>query len=360
MKNFIISFITSLVVASAAALIAILIAFTWLRVDITALQTQVSELQTQVDALPTPKGLEKQGDSLNKNTNTVQPNQQSGTQNQGPVNHSVYVTSSSDPNSFKNSDTAVFEKASVPDAVRLHTTSGAGAEGDILMYFPSFESFTGNGSEKIAYSRSTDNGSTWSERQPVTITGKTNAGAAVDPSVVQLDDGRLRMYFFGSETTTGDPASVDGDHIIYSAISSDGVNFTVETGERLAVEKITDPEVVQLDDQWIMYVAQGRVTLIATSENGLDFTLTDTTWDAGGIPGAYVDSNNLVHLYGCGMGGIVTQTSSDGITFDSNTSATAALQAQPSSATPEIICDPSPVLLDDGTVLLVYKKAPGL
>lgn len=106
-------------------------------------------------------------------------------------------------------------------------------------------------------------------------------------------------------------------------------------------------------------MGQGKTTLIAKSSDGLNFTLTGTTWDAGGIPGAYVDTNNLVHLYGCGMGGIVTQTSSDGITFDSAASATAALQTQPSSTTPEIICDPSPVLLDNGTVLLVYKKAPG-
>lgn len=258
MKNFIISLLTALL----AAFIFTAIGFTWLKMDLATVQNKVTELQTKVDALPTPNGLQKKGDNLNQNTNTqntdvqntntVQPNQQLGTQDQGLLNHSVYVTSSTDPNNFKNSDTAVFEKASVPDAVRLHTTSEAGAEGDILMFFPSFENFTGNGSERIVYSRSTDSGQTWSERQAVTITGKTNAGAAVDPSLVQLDDGRLRMYFFGSEATQGDPASVEGNHVIYSAISSDGVNFTVEAGERLAVEKITDPEVVQLGDTWIM------------------------------------------------------------------------------------------------------------
>lgn len=368
MKNFIISLLTALL----AAFIFTAIGFTWLKMDLADVQNQVTELQTKVDALPTPNGLQKQGGNLNQNintqdagvqntnvqdTNTLQPNQQSGSQDQGPLNHSVYVTSSTDPNSFENSDTVVFEKASVPDAVLLHTTSNAGAAGDVLMYFPSFENFTGNGSENIAYSRSTDNGATWSERATTTITGKTNAGAAVDPSLVQLEDGRLRMYFFGSETTKGDPASVEGNHVIYSAVSNDGINFTVEAGERIAVERITDPEVVQFNDQWIMYMAQGTQTLIATSDDGLDFTLTDQVWTEGGIPGAYVDNTNLVHLYGCGKGGIVTQTSTDGITF-STSGAVPALQGSIGVTTPEIICDPSPVLLDNDTVLFVYKKAP--
>lgn len=362
MKNF----ITSLLTALLAAFIFTAIGFTWLKMDLATVQNQVNDLQTKVDTLPTPNGLQKQTGELNQNpdlkntnaqnTNTLQSNQQTGSQDQGPLNHSVYVTSSTDPNSFENSDTVVFEKASVPDAVLLHTASEAGAVGDVLMYFPSFENFTGNGSEGLAYSRSTDGGKTWSERLPVTLTGKANAGAAVDPSLVQLEDGRLRMYFFGSETTQGDPARVEGDHVIYSAVSDDGVNFTVEVGERIAVERITDPEVVQFNDQWIMYMAQGTQTLIATSDDGLNFTLTGQVWTEGGIPGAYVDNTNLVHLYGCGKGGIVTQTSTDGVTFAAS-GALVALQGTV-SGTPEIICDPSPVLLDNGEVLLVYKKAP--
>lgn len=347
MKNTIISFLTALVTTS----IVVAIGIAWIKIDLTKVQNQLTSLQMEVDALPQNAGLQDTP-QVNKLNQPVSP------QDQGPVNHSVYITTSDDPNSFNDSDTVVFEKASVPDAVRLHTTSAVGEAGDLLMYFPSFENFTGSGSEGLVYSRSTDNGVTWSDRTPVTIEGKQNSGAAVDPSLVQLEDGSLRLYFFGSETTTGDPASVEGDHVIYSALSTDGVTFTVEEGERLAMEKITDPEVIQLNDTWIMYVSRGSETLIATSLDGLNFTLQKTGWDQGGIPGAFVDSENIVHIYGCGRGGIVTQTSTNGITFEDPT-VVPALQGQPGTSAPEIICDPSPVLLDNDVVLLVYKKAPG-
>lgn len=369
MKNFIVSLITALL----ASFVFMAIAFTWLKFDLANVQDRISTLETTVSSLPQPKqnpgGIQNAGNAnINVNTNSLtnsstnNVNSNPGNVNgplspqgdQGPTNHNVYVTTPSDPSAFVDSDTPVFEKASVPDAVRLHTASAAGEVGDMLMYFPSFENFAGNGSERIAYSRSTDNGLTWSTRQSATITDQLNAGAAVDPSLVQLDDGRLRMYFFGSETTTGDPASVAGDHVMYSAISDDGVNFTVEPGERLALEKITDPEVIEFNNQWIMYVAEGRTTLIATSDNGLDFTLTDSIWPEGGIPGAYVDAENVVHLYGCGKGGIVTQTSTDGVTF-----AKAGAKQVLGSDSQEIVCDPSPVLVENGDVVMVYKKAAG-
>ncbi len=300
---------------------------------------------------------------VNGNFNSVngqpQQNQQQGNASLQPggrdvTEHKVYVTRSSDPESFADSTEAVFEKASVPEVVLLTQDSDAGNAGDLLMYFPSFETFTDPGTEQIAYARSTDNGETWSERAAIIIEGDDDVGTAVDPSLVELSDGRLRMYFYGAQFAVGDPSRMEGENNFYSALSSDGVHFTVEDGVRFTAEKITDPDVIEHNGSWIMYISKGPETLIATSNDGLTFSLEEATWAGGGVPGAYVDAENMVHLYGCGKEGIATQESADGVTFDELTQPEAALRSE-DTATP-IICDPSPVLLPDGDVLMVYKK----
>lgn len=304
--------------------------------DVTALQATVAELQT---VQPTVN-------------NTIMP--------KVPPNgddvraHDVYVTRSDDPTSFPDSTELVFDQGSVPEAVLLTQTSAAGKAGDLLMYFPSFKNFSQAGDEKIMAAKSTDNGATWEELGLITITNALDGVTAVDPSLVQLADGRLRLYFFGSTVVIGDPAKIGGEHNIYSAISEDGLTFTMEDGVRYAQEQITDPDVIYLPayGTWLMYVSEGPQTLIITSNDGLEWFDTEFSWDGGGVPGAYVDDNNVVHLYGCGQGGIMTETSVDGIIFDGTS--TTALTASDQS----IICDPSPVLLGDDSVLMVYKKAP--
>ncbi|MBI2411182.1 MAG: exo-alpha-sialidase [Candidatus Kerfeldbacteria bacterium] len=256
------------------------------------------------------------------------------------ISHDVYVTSSSDPSSFTDADTPAITYASVPDGVLLQQTTTAGDAGDILVYFVR---------SGICMSKSSDNGATWSDPLAVNFDGLDDSIGAYDPSLIQLEDGTLRMYFFGSTVQDADPASMEGEHPMYSALSDDGVNFTMEDDERLSVESITDPEVLRLNDTWIMYVSNGSNSLIATSTNGLDFTLTGSSWSGGGIPGVYVDEDDTVHIYGC-SGGVNTATSTDGINFGNTTSGVIPQDADMTT------CDPSPVLLNDGTILMVYKK----
>lgn len=259
------------------------------------------------------------------------------------MNHNTYITVGSGPTGFSAATAPIFESASVPEVAKLRN-------GDLLLYFVDASTLTTPGTERMGYSKSTDNGQTWSDKQLITMTGKSNAGAAVDPSVVELADGTLRMYFFGSETTQGDPASVEGDHVVYSAISTDGLSWEVEAGERFAAAKLTDPEVVQIDDRyWVMYYSLGTTTGIATSGDGLEWFESKQTWSGGGIPGAYRDSTGSVHLYGCSPAGLVTAASTDGTTFNNG-------NEQVFTENVSGVCDPSPVLLDDGSVLLVYKQ----
>lgn len=319
-----------------------------LRIDVADIQTQLAFKKEVVFTNPIAEKTLKSDQALSREQTLNKEQTQDG-----PFNHSVHVTRSTDPTSFPDETEPVFEAASVPDVVKLEVASEVGTVGDLLMYFPSFEEKPGPGEENIAYSRSNDNGKTWSERAFITMDDQMNAGAAVDPSLVQLEDGRLRMYFFGSEITAGDPAKLEGNHVIYSAVSEDGVHFTVEEGQRFAAEKITDPEVVRTSNQYVMYISVGTSSIITTSQDGLTFKEVGS-WAGGGVPGAYLDAEDNVHVYGCGQGGLVTQESKDGITFADENFVTALQSVDPDH---KIVCDPSPVLLDDGTVLLVYKKA---
>ena len=284
--------------------------------------------------------------NLNSTGSVTEPVSPSPSQSEKPTSqtgpselmaHDTYTTTSESHVGFAPAVEPILESASVPEVVKLRN-------GDLLLYFVDAAAL------QLGYSRSTDDGAHWSERQLITITSKEDVGAAVDPSVIQLADGTLRMYFYGSYPTQGDPAFATGEHAVYSAISSDGINWIVEDGERFAAERLTDPEVLQLDaNNWVMYYSLGTTTGIATSTDGLTFVDTKERWTGGGVPGAYVDKNDVVHLYGCSPNGLNTASSNDGVAFPAETESVF-------TTTVGGVCDPSPVLIDDEEVLLVYKQ----
>lgn len=269
------------------------------------------------------------------------------------LDDTTHITTSNNPKTFTDSATTLFELASVPEIVLLSSASAVGDAGDLLLYYVDFSEFEGAGDETIAMSRSTDEGATWSEPVNTVFTGQQNAGANVDPSVVQLGDGSVRLYFFGSEIVDQSAAETAGQNIIYSAISTDGINFTVEDGQRFGKKNITDPEVIYFNSQWIMYYSEGATSGIATATDGLSFANTEYTWDSGGVPGAYVESSSVIRIYGCQNGVINMQESSDGITFTESAATENVL-----SSSGFIVCDPSPVLLQDGQIVMAYKKRP--
>ncbi len=334
-------------VISLLLLTLVIIGFLWLKLDLTKVQDSLGSIEELIDDKALKPPLNQDGTVNNQLNQGFE-----GLEN-SPINHSVHVTFSDNPEDFSIVDEAIFDSASVPDVVKLHTDSVAGNKNDLILYFPSFTEFRGAGDERLAFSKSTDNGKTWSEIDYIELEGKTNVGAPVDPSAVQLDDGRIRIYYFGSEMTKSDPAKQEGEHKFYSAISDDGKKFVVEEGVRFSQEGVTDPEVIQTANNWIMYISNGQQTLIAQAEDGLNFELTEYTWDGGGVPGAYVDANDNVHLYGCNQG-INTQVSKDGLHFNEDEAYAKAMDDKGES----VLCDPSPVLLDDGTVLMIYKKQP--
>lgn len=109
------------------------------------------------------------------------------------------------------------------------------------------------------------------------------SGTITSPDIVQLDDGRWRMYY--------DQVSETDMSLIKSAISSDANSWTIEDGVRLpagqdassSATTVSSPRVVRLDDgRWRMYFqvasqASGSADIkyaymSAASEDGVSFT----------------------------------------------------------------------------------------
>lgn len=246
----------------------------------------------------------------------------------------VYFTTSNDGLEWVPS-ILLSEKASVPDVIRT-------SQGVYWAYWVDFSNFTAPRTEKIGVARSTD-GSTWEKLG--TVQFKDLGGIVpVDPDVIELPDGRLRMYFY-------DITQDREEHPIYSAVSSDGLNYLLEPGVRFQMARIFDPDVIKLKDgRYRMYLNnEGRI-ISATSADGLTFTLDPgVRVERGGVPGAIVLNDGSVRLYGCG---ISAYKSADGLNFSFEVQT--SIRATP----PAIVCDPAVTATPDG-YLIVYKYNPG-
>lgn len=133
---------------------------------------------------------------------------------------------------------AVFEPSgstsliSVPDLIVL-------PDGRWRMYFVGYD---GNRMESAV---STDLGMTWTKEGLIEIAGMESSRTQVDPDVILLANGKFRLYF--TAPVSGRSLS---NKRIYSATSSDGRTFLLDAGERIGVADGTadnvDPDVVAL------------------------------------------------------------------------------------------------------------------
>ena len=130
---------------------------------------------------------------------------------------------------------------SAPDVLRL-------SDGSLRLYFN-----TADGA-RTETARSTDAGLTWTREGPVTISGFATNRKAADPDIIALPGGGLRLFFAAGVAGEPNPR-------ILSATSNDGRSFTLDVGERLpasdAGAQRVDPDVVQLaDGRFRMYFAE--------------------------------------------------------------------------------------------------------
>ena len=189
----------------------------------------------------------------------------------GPYFHQVYRAHSGDGLDFAPENQLVLDHASVPDAVLM-------PDGSTLLYY-----VNGLTEQHGIWVATQSPEGAWGVIDCVRLDGEFN-GNAVDPDVILLDDGRLRLFYYEGRFVGPRPLSgEEPPHPIYSAVSRDGVNFSVEA-RLLAVEGVTDPSVVRLPSgAWLMALSQGPRTLLAHSQDGNTFQLRGDPIKLGGV-----------------------------------------------------------------------------
>lgn len=272
------------------------------------------------------------GESVSPVAKEKDPNQFNwSTMSQGPYLDNVSYATGTSLTSWVDSKKILAKHASVPDVINKN--------GVLHLYFVDV---TQDGKpEQIGHMQSNDGGETWGNREIATITGLGDK-IAVDPCPYLLPDGRIRLYYLDISTTrTGQKSN----NVIYSAVSEDGINFTEEPGVRFSYADIFDPDVINVDGVWRMYVGTGsQKVLSATSADGITFTYEGVALDGGSIPNVIFE-NNKYYLY---TGGIEISTSSDGKTFTKSTNR---------FDSGKLTADPGVAKIADNKYIMVYKTS---
>jgi hypothetical protein len=265
----------------------------------------------------------------------------------GPYYHSIFFGTGASLDEWSLDSEALAEHASVPDLIFLNQPVGSWPAGTLATYFVDARAMVSGGQEEIGLLFSFDRGQSWSDLSDITISGVTDDILPVDPSVVQLNDGRLRLYFLDLPQPE---ESESGSTCFYSAVSTDGKNFVLEDKVFESATLVTDPEVVYFNQQWLMYYVDGQRVGLAISDDGLNFIADGPAGDLSGIPGAIVIDDQL-SIFGCGNQ-VDYSTSSDGKIFGLRQAA----EGLGNRTGQYFYCDPGPVLLDDGSLAIILKR----
>lgn len=255
----------------------------------------------------------------------------------GPRCHQVRMAASPNGYDFEAQGDVLLGQASVPEGVL--TQAG------LAFYYV-------NGGNQHGMFRAKANGASWDRGEPVLLDGAFNSNA-VDPDVVVLGNGRYRMFYFegdfGGSPRPGGPNPVS---YFYSALSDDGITFTVE-GQVFEAEGGTDPTAVRLDDgTWLLAVARGQANevIVARSADGAVFEVVNTLTGAG-IPELSLTPGG-VRLFFNGLNGIISAHSTDlGGTWD--------LEPGFRLSTRSLAADPSVIAMPDGSWRMFYKTVDG-
>lgn len=280
--------------------------------------------------------MDSNSESTVEDPSLLQPVETTENRGSGMTGHNTYISFSDDLLDFPEGS-LVIKNASVPDVLVK--------DDEIWVYFVDTETAHQGGSN-ISAVYSSDSGETWSTKVSINIDGVDEDIEPVDPSLVLLEDGRIRMYYYdfpygGVKQDTSD---------FYAATSEDGLNFVVDQMVLSVNSGHTDPDVVYRDNEWFLYyVETGDVNGgigVAVSDDGLNFENVDyvDALDLKSIPTAIVLENGDIRLYSClDSSGV----SKDGIHFSTDHLS--------KFVDGKGACDPSIDEFKDGYVL-VYKK----
>jgi hypothetical protein len=216
---------------------------------------------------------------------------------------------------------ATFERAGVPTVARF-------GDGRLIAAHQHFPADNNSDFDKVAVRFSSDEGRTWTGPQVIRLAGLPEGMRfPFDPTLVPLPDGRVRLYF----TSLKGRRFEEDRPAIYSAVSSNGVDYTFESGVRFGVEgrPVIDCAVALHQGVFHLYSPDngtggppGRVGdrpregvgYHATSRDGLNFTRADDVQIEGRSSwlGNAQSDGKVITFFGTGGPDIWTASSGDG------------------------------------------------
>jgi hypothetical protein len=124
---------------------------------------------------------------------------------------------------------ATFERAGVSTVARM-------GDGRLIAAHQYFPADNDADFDKVAVHFSSDEGKSWDKPQVIRLTGLPEGMRfPFDPTLVPLPDGRVRMYFTSVLLGRGRGPG-PGVPAIYSAVSSNGIDYAVEPGMRFGID----------------------------------------------------------------------------------------------------------------------------
>ena len=193
------------------------------------------------------------------------------------------------------------DSAGVPNFIRLPS-------GNLACVFQWFRQPIGSPTwDRVAVKFSSDNGNTWTQPQPIVVNGLPgNFTRPFDPTLAITDNGRIRIFF-----SDGLNMILDTSINTYSAISDDGINYTLEAGIRFSLpdRPVVDPAVIKFRGLW--HLANPVTNMSASgafhniSGDGLNFTrVADIPSDNSHswIGNYMIKDTNELRFYGSGNG----------------------------------------------------------
>lgn len=182
---------------------------------------------------------------------------------EGPRSHRIGSASSPDGLNWTRDEGWRIPSGSVPCALNDNDER-------VLLYYVQSPSEPGK-PENTACAVSTD-GMQFAPCPGFTIENLSTI-KAIDPSILQDDQGRYRLYYLASNHP-GDPGAGPNPHAIHLALSDDGYHFR-EWGSVFEYPDLVDPDVFRFKEEWFMYVFGRSGTVIARSADGLRFRYED-------------------------------------------------------------------------------------
>ncbi len=236
------------------------------------------------------------------------------------------------------------DSSGVPNVIRLPS-------GVLISAFQWFRQPVGSPSwDRVAVKFSSDDGINWTSPQPIAVNGlPSNFTRPFDPTLAVTDSGKIRIYF-----SSGLNMILDTSINTYSAISDDGVNYTMEAGFRFSLSDrpVIDPAVIKFRNLWHLVNPFSNMTNGGAFHNisgdGLNFTrVPDIPSDMSHswIGNFMIKDTNELRFYGSGMNVWYSSSTNGGVWSSfTNTNINGG--------------DPSVLKLSDINYIMIYTGQP--